>query len=82
MRHTVGGHKSSHARSGNRLEQPLRVEAWLIWDEDCRLGVPGCKKAAPRMFCPTGRGNVAVYVAWLEPDPIHRREMPDWIRDL
>ena len=61
-----------------RIERRARLEAQRERD-DGRAGVPGREKARPGVLRPAGRGNVEMRVAGPDPEPVHRREMPDRI---
>src|SRR5262249_43758397 len=55
----------------------LCVEASVVVDEHRRPSVPWGKEAAPGMFGPAGGGNVEVYIAFLEAEHVHARQVAD-----
>ena len=72
---TQGGHRTSDQSLQNRC----RREAGIVVDEHRGAGIPGRKEAAPGMLGPAGGTDVPVHVAGLQPEPVHRRQVPDRI---
>ena len=71
--------QAGHAAALQRAEQSLRVEACAVVDEDAGAGVPGRKEATPGVLGPSRRRNVHVNVARAQSQPVHRRQVADWV---
>ena len=74
--------EARHRASRQRVEQASRRKAGGVEDQHGRLGVPGREDVAPRVLRPARRRDVEVHVTRLQPDPVHRREMPDRVADM
>src|SRR5579872_4306220 len=70
--------ETRHAMGDEIVKGRARLEAF-VERHDRRARVPGRKETRPGVFRPARRGNVEVDIAWLEPQPEHRRQMADGV---
>ena len=80
MRQTVGGaHNVVTLLAAIVSSRRAGVEAALVGDEHRGADIPRREEAAPGVFRPARRRHVQVDVAGQQPQPVHRRQMPDRI---
>ena len=69
--------------TAHQLAQQLScIEARRLHRDDGRFRIPGRKKRAPGVLRPTRAAQVQVHIAGLQPEPVHRGQMPDRIADV
>ena len=80
--HRRRGAEAGDAAAIEDGEHRLGVETRVVHHQHAGLGDPGREDVAPRVLGPPGRRDVQVDVARFQPDPVHRRQVPDGVRGV